>query len=74
MTPKSKQNEKIFVNEESDIEEQENIDVAIEETIIRTTRIAGEKKSLHELIASITIELKCKFYNLKGSVNWDFKT
>ena len=54
MTPKSKGKEKILINEVMDSEWEENIDAAIEEVINRATRTAKAKRSLREIIASIT--------------------
>lgn len=54
MTPKSKGKEKILINEEMDSEWEEDVDAAIEEVINRATRTAEAKRSLREIIASIT--------------------
>ena len=39
MTPKRKGKEKILIEEESEAEEQEDVDAAIEEAIYRVTRL-----------------------------------
>lgn len=54
MIPKSKVKEKILIEEELTTKEQEDIEVTITEAINRITRIIKEKKSLQELIDSIT--------------------
>lgn len=54
MTPQSKGKEKILIEEESEIEEEEDIDATLEEAISRAINIEKAKRSLREIIASIT--------------------
>ena len=56
MTLKSKGKEKILIEEEFEIEKEEVIDAALEEAISRATMTEESKRSLREIIASITTE------------------
>lgn len=54
MTPNRKGKEKILIDEKSETKEEEDIDATSEEAIKRATRIKEAKRSLKEIIASIT--------------------
>ena len=54
MTPNRKGKEKILIDEESETKEEEDIDATLEEAIKRAARIKEAKRSLKEIIASIT--------------------
>ena len=57
VTPKRKGKEKILIEEKSEAKEQEDVDAVIEEAINRVTRLKKKpKKSMKELIASMTVE------------------
>lgn len=56
MTPKSKRKEKILIDEESEIEKENNVDVALEEAINKAIRTKEARKSMRELITNITAD------------------
>ena len=56
MTPKCEGKTKILIEEEFEIKEEKDINVALEEAISGATRIEEAKRSLREIIANITVE------------------
>ena len=57
VTPKSKGKKKILIEEEeTELKWEEDIDAAIEEAINKATRLEEAKRSLREIITSITAE------------------